>query len=276
MKNFKIGLQLYSVRDAMANDFEGTLRLVRDMGYEYVEFAGYFGKSGEEIKSILDSLGLKCVSVHQGLSWYWDDPIGKVNYLKSFGVKYGIIPWYEKGALAGSDKWEETKKSFNEAADLLAENGMLLGYHNHDFEFDRFDGEFIHDHIMKSVPEEKFFPEIDTCWVRYAGLSPEDKIREFSGRVPIVHLKDFTCKTLAAGPAYDLIGADEQPTSKEDNEFTFCPVGYGMQNFDAILEACEDAGSEILIVEQDQPRPGCDPLDEVKLSREYIKSHFGI
>ena len=70
MKQFKVGIQLYGVRNSMKEDFEGTLKKLADMGYEYVEFAGYFGRSAEEIKAILDELGLKCVSVHQGsLLW---------------------------------------------------------------------------------------------------------------------------------------------------------------------------------------------------------------
>jgi len=86
MKQFKIGVQLYSVRDDMARDFEGTLQKIADMGYEYVEFAGYYGRSSEEIKALLDKLGLKCISVHQGLEFFENDPQAGVDFLKGFGV----------------------------------------------------------------------------------------------------------------------------------------------------------------------------------------------
>ncbi len=276
MKKFNVGLQLYSVRESMKQDFYGTLKAVRDMGYTYVEFAGYFGKSAEEIKAALDELGLKCISVHQGLDGYEPDPAALVKFLKTFGVKYSVIPWYKKEELASAEAWEKTSRKFNEMAEYLSANEMMLGYHNHDFEFERRDGKFLYDYIFESVPEDKIVPEIDTCWVRYAGLKPEEKIMEYSGRVEIVHLKDFKCRRLAAGPAYDLIGADAVPEKREDNEFEFRPLGCGMQDFDAILAACEAAGCETVIVEQDQPSMGMSDIDCVRTSRNFLREKYGI
>ncbi len=278
MKKFNVGLQLYSVKESMARDFEGTLKAVRDMGYEYVEFAGYHGKSAEEIKEILDKLGLKCVSVHQSLDFYNDDPEGAVKFLKTFGVKYNVIPWYPIEKLYGSVEWDDTVARFNKIAKLLADNGMKLGYHNHDWEFSVADGKYIEEHIIENVPEELIEPELDTCWVRYAGVSPVEMIEKYKGRVTLVHLKDFTCKQLAAGPAYDLIGIDGTAikAKRSDNGFEFRPVGSGMQDFASILEACERCGTETVIVEQDAPSMGLDELESVKKSREYLKNTFGI
>lgn len=278
MKKFNVGLQLFSVRESMKEDFYGTLKAVRDMGYEYVEFAGYHGKSAEEIKAILDELGLKCISVHQGLDFYNDDPKAAVKFLKTFGVKYNVIPWYPITDLYGSPKWEETVARFNKIADLLAENGMKLGYHNHDWEFSLADGKYIEEHILDSIPEEKIEPELDTCWVKYAGVSPVEMINKYKGRVTLVHLKDFTCKKLAAGPAYDLIGTDGSAIGQKraDNGFEFRPLGDGMQEFAPILEACEACGTDTVIVEQDSPSLGLTELESVKRSREYLKNTFGI
>lgn len=277
MKKFNVGLQLYTVRNSMKEDFEGTLKAVSEMGYEYVEFAGYFGKSAEEIKEILDRYGLKCVSVHQGIEFYDEEPEKKVEYLKTFGVKYSVIPWYEVSRLAGSENWEKTKESFNKVAKLLSENGMKLGYHNHDFEFRKYEDKYLHDYIFEAIPEEMIEPELDTCWVHYAGIDPAEKIREFSGRVTIVHLKDFVCKKLGAGPVYDLIdeNGNNLGSSKEDKGFEFRPVGYGIQNFEEILKACEECGTETVIVEQDQPNDLAE-LEVARLSREYLKKTFGI
>ena len=279
MKKFNVGIQLYGVRNAMSQDFEGTLKAIRDMGYEYVEFAGYYGKTSAEIKKILDDLGLKCISVHQTLDFFDADPQGAVDYLKGFGVKYVVVPWYEVDQLAGNPAWADTVKLFRERADLFAKNGMMLGYHNHDFEFRTFEGKYLHDYIFEAVDADKIFPEIDTCWVRYAGLSPEDKICQFNGRVPVVHLKDFTCKSLGGGPVYDLIGTDggaEKTASPEDNAFEFRPLGMGIQDFAKILEACEKCGTETVIVEQDKTYGGMTELEAAKISREYLKNTFGI
>lgn len=279
MKQFKVGIQLYGVKHTMAKDFEGTLAAIAEMGYEYVEFAGYHGKSAEELKAVLDKYGLKCISVHQGLDFYDDDPVGKMNFLKTFGVKYSIIPWYNKDLLAGNEKWPETAEKFRAAARMLYENGMLLGYHNHDFEFKKYDGKYLHDYICEAIPEEMFEPQFDTCWVHYAGIDPVKKIREFAGRVTVVHLKDFVCKNLAAGPVYALIDTDGNAKGggdRTESGFEYRPLGQGLQDVRAILEACEECGTEYIIVEQDDPSLGMTELECAKASRDYLRDTFGI
>ena len=279
MKKFNVGIQLYGVRNAMAIDFEGNLKALSDMGYEYVEFAGYYGKSSEEIKAILDKYNLKCISVHQGLDFFDENPDEKCEFLKDFGVKYSVIPWYEKSKLAGTSEWEETKQKFCNAADLFKKNGMMLGYHNHDFEYEKANGKYLHDYIFEAVAEDKIVPELDTCWVKYAGLDPVDMIRKYKGRVEIVHLKDFVCNSFAGGPVYDLIdgaGNDSgKPKSREENGFQFRPLGRGMQDFKSILEACEECGTETVIVEQDLSYD-ISELEAARISREYLRNTFGI
>ena len=277
MKQFKVGLQLYSVRNAMAEDFVGTLKAVKEMGYDYVEFAGYFGHTAEEIKAILDEIGLGCVSVHQGLDFYNDDPDAAAEFLKTFGVKYSVIPWYGKELLAGNPAWEESVARFKKVGEVLVKHGMKLGYHNHDFEFEKADGKYLHDYIFEALDPAIIDPELDTCWVHYAGIDPAEKIREFAGRVEIVHLKDFVAKRLAGGPAYALIDADgnEIKNTREDNGFAFRPLGMGRQDFASILKACEESGTEYVIVEQDQTYELTE-LEAVKISRNYLRETFGL
>ena len=277
MKKFHVGIQLDGVRKAMEADFEGTLKAVADMGYEYVEFAGYYGHTADEIKGLLDKYGLKCISVHQGLDFYDKNPDAAAEFLKSFGVKYSVIPWYGVEKLAGSDEWKKSAERFKSVGEVLKAHGMKLGYHNHDFEFEKFEGKYLHDYIFEELGD-LIDPELDTCWVHYAGINPADKIREFSGRVEIVHLKDFICKELGGGPAYDLIdnsGKGLGKKSREDNGFQFRPLGQGRQNFAEILEACEEAGTEIVIVEQDQTYD-LPELEAAKISRDYLRNTFGL
>lgn len=278
MKKFNVGLQLYGVRNSMAEDFEGTLAAVRDMGYEYVEFAGYFGRTSEQIKETLDRLGLRCVSVHQSLDFFDENPEEKIAFLKGFGVCYNVIPWYKAEELAGTEAWPATVARFNRIADLLHDHGMMLGYHNHDFEFRQYEGKYLHDYIFEAVPADRIEPELDTCWVHYAGIRPEEKIRQFSGRVHLVHLKDFVCKKLGGGPVYELIDANGKSMkgSREDNGFEFCPLGRGLQDFGAILTACEECGTETVIVEQDKTYDGMTELEAARISRDYLKNTFGI
>ena len=277
MKQFHVGIQLYGVRNAMERDFEGTLKALADMGYEYVEFAGYYGHTAEEIKAILDKYGLKCISAHQALDFYDEDPDAAAEFLKAFGVKYSVIPWYGKEKLAGTDEWEASAARFKKVGAVLKAHGMKLGYHNHDFEFEKHEGKYLHDYIFDEVGD-LIDPELDTCWVHYAGINPADKIREFAGRVEIVHLKDFVCKELGGGPAYDLIdnsGKGLGKKSREDNGFQFRPLGTGRQNFLEILEACEASGTEYVIVEQDQTYD-IPELAAAKISRDYLRETFGL
>ena len=279
MKKFKVGIQLYGVKHAMEKDFEGTLKAIADMGYEYVEFAGYHGRTAEELRAVLDKYGLKCVSVHQGIEFFDENPQQKVDFLKAFGTVYSIIPWCSTDKLAGTPEWESTKEKFNSVAALLHKNGMKLGYHNHDFEFtNKYEGKTLHDHIIEALPVDSFEPQLDTCWVHYAGINPVEKIREFSGRVTVVHLKDFVCKKLGAGPVYALIDTDgmAQGGSREDRGFEYRPLGQGLQDVRAILEACEECGTEYVIVEQDDPSMGLSELECAKASRDYLRDTFGI
>ena len=151
MKQFHVGIQLYGVRNAMERDFEGTLKALADMGYEYVEFAGYYGHTAEEIKAILDKYGLKCISAHQALDFYDEDPDAAAEFLKAFGVKYSVIPWYGKEKLAGTDEWEASAARFKKVGAVLKAHGMKLGYHNHDFEFEKHEGKYLHDYIFDEV-----------------------------------------------------------------------------------------------------------------------------
>ena len=271
MKQFKVGLQLYSVRYDMDKDFEDTLRAVKEMGYDYVEFAGYYGRSAEEVKALLDDIGLICPSVHQGPDLFLEKGQEAVDYIKTLGVKYAAIPWYGIENYQNG-RFDETIEKFRTVGELLKKNGIQLTYHNHDFEFNYLDGEFILEKIYKALPGIE--GEVDTCWARYAGVDPAAFIEAHAGRMHTLHLKDFTCKKLASGPVYALIddsGKAKEPGSKEDNGFAFRPLGMGMQDFSAILAAAEKAGTEYVIVEQDESKD-MPALQAAKISRQYLKS----
>lgn len=274
--NLKVGLQLYSIRDAMEKDMDAALKAVKEIGYDYVEFAGYFGKTADEVNALLKKYGLTAVSVHQNPTLFWEEGQKAIDFLKDIGVKYSAIPWYE-----ASEYEKDMKGSFEKFKKLgedLKANGITLLYHNHDFEFKKIDGETIIDRMYAEIPAELLQPEFDTCWVHYAGYDPAEYLLKYSGRIDVVHLKDFVCKELGGGPAYALIDADGnpiEPKSKEDNGFKFMPVGYGRQDWKAILEASVAAGAEYVIVEQDDWYDE-DSIECARKSRAYLKDNFGI
>ncbi|MBQ4145349.1 MAG: sugar phosphate isomerase/epimerase [Clostridia bacterium] len=274
MKKFKIGLQLYSIREDMEKDMENALKKVKEIGYDYVEFAGYFGHSAEEVKAMLDKYGLECVSVHQTPQLFADEGQKAVDYLKTIGAKYCAIPWYDADKHAGTENWDNTVELFSKVGKLLKENGIQQLYHNHDFEFKKFENKFLLDWLYETIPADFLQPQVDTCWVRYAGYDPAEYIEKYAGRIKVIHLKDYVCKKRNDGPAYALIGEDgteEKEASKEDNGFEFRPLGMGVQNIPAILEVADKIDADILIVEQDLSvsRP---PLEAAEISRKYLKT----
>ncbi len=273
MQNLKVGLQLYSIRDKMEENMEEALQAVKAMGYDYVEFAGYFGKSAQEVRALLDQYGLTCISVHQGYGVFLEDPAENIAYLKTIGAKYCAIPWMDKEKHKGYPGFEQAVREILQVAALLQENGIQMLYHNHDFEFEKFQDKYLLDWLYETIPAALLQPEIDTCWVKYAGCDPCAYLEQYAGRIDVVHLKDFTAKRLSQGPVYALIddsGKETKTDSKEENGFRFQPVGSGLQDWEAVLAASARAGAEYVIVEQDQWYDQ-DSLACAKKSRDYLK-----
>ncbi len=274
MYDFKVGLQLYSVREEMEKDMDGTLAKVKEMGYDYVEFAGYFGKSADEVASLLKKHNLKCIGVHQSYDLFVEQGQKAVDYLKTIGAEYSAIPWMGLESHKGTENYDKRVEEIKKVSDLLSKNGIKMLYHNHDFEFNKLEGKYILEWFLEDVTIEKIKPELDTCWVHYAGVNPSEYILKYKGNLPVVHLKDFVCKNFGAGPVYALIdseGKEIKNDEKPDLGFEYRPCGDGIQDFKAILDACTKAGTEYVIVEQDG-WPTTPALESARRSREYLKS----
>lgn len=266
---FPIALQLYSVRDDMAADFEGTIRKVKEMGYDGVEFAGLYGKSGAEVKKICEDIGITPVSAHVPFIDMIENPALLDTYAE-IGCKFVVIPYLTEEYRPGNEKFSEVI----EGAKLLGEKanslGMKLAYHNHDFEFVKINGEYALDILYKEVPANLLQPQIDTCWVNVGGENPADYVRKYSGRIEILHLKDFSGGK--SENMYALIGIDDDEEKESGGSFEFRPVGKGVQNFPEILKAAEESGIEWVVVEQDNPSMELSPMECAKTSIEYLKT----
>lgn len=278
MKKINIGIQMYSVRDALSKDFIGTLRKVKEIGYDYVEFAGYYGGyTGEELKALLDEIGLKSVSVHQGIDMFLKEGQAAFDFFKAYGIRYIVIPWYDKNLLAGTEAWNSTKESFKKVSAMARENGMELLYHNHDFEFTKIGEEYLYDIMFREL-DGYVNPQPDTCWMNYGGVNPSAYLRKYGDRIHVVHLKDFVCTKLAAGPVYALIdenGKELKGATQEENGFMLVPLGKGRNDFAEILDACSEIGVEYAVVEQDN-FTGIEPIEAMAESRNYLKEKFSL
>ncbi len=278
MKKFPVALQLYSVREDMAEDFEGTLKKVKEMGYDGVEFAGLFGKSASEVKKLVEKFGLNPISAHVPYVDMINDTDKVLSDYAEIGCKFVVIPYMTEEFRPGAEKFPQLIEGIKKIGARAKELGMTLLYHNHDFEFVKIGDSYGLDVLYSSVDEEIFKTELDTCWVNVGGENPAEYILKYSGRSPVVHLKDFVMEGKQAGNLYKLIGIDDDKEAEKDDKksFEFRPVGYGCQNFKEILEAAEKAGAEWVVVEQDEATMGKTPIESAEMSRNYLKDNFAV
>lgn len=271
-ENLPIGVQLYSVRQDMANDFLGTLCKVKEMGYDGVEFAGLFDKEPAQIKHWCDSLELIPISAHVPLKEMLEDLNKVINDYKTIGCEYIVVPYVSGARRPDGELFYQTVDEIREIGKKAKDAGLILLYHNHDFEFRKLEsGQTGLDYLYENVDADVLQTELDLCWVKYAGYDPVEYLKKYSGRAPIVHFKDFYMEGEKDGDPYALIGVDSKE-KKSKTKFEYRPVGYGIQDVPALVEAAKAAGSKWFIVEQDQPSMGKTPLESIKLSIDYIKA----
>lgn len=270
MLSLPIGLQLYSVRDDMAADFEGTLKKVKAMGYDGVEFAGLYGKEPGEVKRLCEENGLIPVSAHVPFVDMMKDPEGTISAYKEIGCEQVVIPYLTEEYRPGAERFQEVIDGAKVLGAVCEKYGMKLAYHNHDFEFVKIDGEYALDILYREVPASLLQTQLDTCWVNVGGEDPAAYVRKYAGRIPTVHLKDFVGEK--SENMYALIGIDDGEQKKEGNTFGLRSVGSGKQNFPEIIKAAQESGAKWVIVEQDEPNPGKTPLECAEMSIQYLKT----
>ncbi len=268
-----VAVQLYSVRDEMEKDFYGTIQKMKDLGYDGVEFAGLFGEEPKKIKTFCEEIGITPISAHVPYYDMLADPEKVLSDYAEIGCKYVAVPYLTEECRPGTDGFAATVEGIRKIGEAAKKLGIQLLYHNHDFEFVKIGEEYALDVLYSTIPADLLQTEIDTCWVNVAGVNPAEYIEKYSGRAPVVHLKDFKKSGDNLGKLYDLIGIDDDGAQEEEEDaFSFMPVGYGVQDMPAILAACEDAGASWVVVEQDSPAKNDTPLNSVKLSREYLRT----
>jgi len=243
MRKDQISIQLYTIRDITATDWDLALSQVAGAGYTAVEFAGFQGKSAAEIRMLLDKHGLKASSAHVPLTDFQSRLDGVVEDLQTIGAEWGIVPW-----VAPEDRSEESLKGiaaqFDGFATRLNEAGLKFGYHNHDFEFTTMSdsGKNVFDQMIEVTTPGLVSFELDAFWAAVGGVDPAALIAANADRIGLVHLKDGL--TGALQPGKDL------------------PFGEGNLDWDAILAASLAAGVAWYVTEQDNPNPD-DPIGDI-------------
>lgn len=247
MAQIPIALQMYTVRDDAANDFAGTLKKVADTGYVGVELAGTGGMTASALKALLHDLGLQVAGSHVSLQILEGGLASALDYNAELGNPRIVCPWLPVERRGSADGYRALGGILTGIGAKCRERGMELSYHNHDFEFQTFNGQTGYDILFGASDPELVKVELDTFWVEKAGFSSAQFLRKYSGRVSLIHLKDMTA----------------------DDQQTFAEVGEGTMDWPAIFEAGDACGAEWYIVEQDKcARP---PLESIRISLENLR-----
>ena len=248
-KSFGVGLQLYTIRDAMAADVPGTLKKLSDMGFKNIELANYadgkfYGYIPSEFKKMVNDLGMDIISSHTqveaaGISM--ENARKMADDHAALGVKYFIQPWVQEQD-RNVESYKKMIADWNQVGLVMKEVGIQFGYHNHNFEFANLDGIVpYYDLFMKEMDPALITMEIDFYWVSKAGQDPVEMFNKYPGRFQLFHMKDMFTKQ---EPYFDVI--------KDD----IAPVGAGVIDFKRILAAKETAGMKYLFVEDDNQGNG--------------------
>lgn len=265
MKKWPIAIQVYTVDKEATADFEGTARALKAMGYDGVELCDTYGGTAVELKKICDEIGLAVVGAHVNLNEIEDDAI--LSDYAATGMKYIAIPHLK--APKTEEELAAVIARIRAAGEACKAKGLQLLYHNHDFEFQKINDKYILEHYYDEIPTDLLQTELDVCWVNVGGEEPAAYVRKYTGRAPLLHLKDFT--GVKSSNMYNLIG---QAAVRDESaaKFDYRPVGYGKQDVPAIVAAAEDAGVEWLVVEQDRCSMGRTALECAQMSVNYLKS----
>jgi sugar phosphate isomerase/epimerase len=257
-----VGVQLYSVRNTMKSDFDGTIAKVAQIGYKEVEFAGYFDHSPKDISEILRKNGLTAPSCHVGYDIVEKKLSEQIEASHTIGHKFIVCPWIDPKQRTEPDGFKRAADLFQKAGEETQKAGIQFAYHNHTFEFqpsDALGGKLPYDVLLATDPKYVKM-ELDLCWISVAGKDPIEYFNKYPGRFPLVHVKDMSRLPKGA----------EGPTADPDKEMKdMTEVGGGIIDWKHIFANSGKAGIEHYFVEHDFPK---DPFDSITKSYKYLST----
>lgn len=250
----KTAIQLYTLREQLKTvpEIVETLTQVKDIGYAGVELAGLGPIEPGELKKIVDDLGLVICASHTRYDLLEKDLSQVIENQEIWQCRHVVVPSLPKPMRGRKEGFVEFAQKANGIGKELSKAGIKLSYHNHAFEFEKFDGKSGFELIFENSEPEYLSSQLDTYWVQYGGADTVQWCRKLSGRLHLVHLKDYG---MIDGAPHDV------------------EVGEGNMNFPAILAACRQAGTEWYIVEMDNcPH---EPMESIRMSLENLRAYFG-
>lgn len=241
-----LALQLYSVRGECEKNLPPVIQAVGKMGYEGVEFAGYYGRNAKELRSLLDGAGLKCCGTHIGIETLLGDELKKtVEFNEILGNRFLIVPGLPGKYTRSAEAWLDTAKLFDELAEKVKPRGMRVGYHNHTEEFKPLEGKLPWDIFFGNTRKDVVM-QFDTGNALIGGGEPMTYLKRYPGRAATIHVKEF---------------------SKKNPKALICE---GDIDWKALFEVCETTGgTEWYIVEYESD--AYPPLESVRRCIENLR-----
>ena len=255
----RVGLQLYTVRAMMKDDFEGTIAKVAQIGYKEVEFAGYFGKSPQEARAAIDKSGLVSPSSHISYNLIEAKLPETIDTCHVMGQKFIVCP-YMADDMRTANAWKKAAALFNKAGEATKKAGIQLCYHNHSFEFEKTEGLDVlpFDYLLAHTDPNLVKIQMDLCWMAVAGHDPIAYFDKYPGRFPMVHVKDWSKEGNAPQDYTGAVG--HKVTGHIAN------VGSGSIDWKKIFARSEKAGIQHYFVENDDAKS----FDDTKASYDYL------
>jgi sugar phosphate isomerase/epimerase len=241
-----IGLELYSVRDEMKRDFDGSLQKVAAIGYTEVEFAGYFDRSPRDVRAALDRVGLHAPSAHIPFDQFEKNLPATLDAAHKIGHEYVVCPSVDANQRGTVDDSKRVAEIFNKVGGASKAAGIQFAYHNHAFDFDPVGGTMFYDVLLAETDPQLVKFEMDLYWVVKGNQRPLDYIARYPGRFPMVHVKDM----------------DHTPARGQTE------VGRGIIDFKQIFQHSDEAGIRHYFVEQEDL---ADPWPSMRINFEYLR-----
>jgi sugar phosphate isomerase/epimerase len=245
-----IGLQLYSVRELLPKDFDGTLQQIAAAGYTEVEAAGYYNRTAKEFRHAMDQAGLRCTSTHHALADLTAHLDEFIEYGHTLGLSYIICPWASRPGNNGAltmDDWHWVADEFNRIGEKVKAAGMVFGYHNHSREFASVKSEVIYDELLIRTDPKLVVFEMDCGWVFAAGRDPIHYLSKTPERFPLLHVKDMA--------------------RNAKGEFASTVLGQGGMDYGPILRAA--TGLKHYFIEQEEF--SIDTMDALQQDADYMR-----
>lgn len=253
MKRSTIAAQLYTLREfaKTPEDLAETLKKVRAIGYEAVQVSGIGPIEPERVKELADANGLAICATHVSFDRMRDDLEALIAQHKLWNCRYVGVGSMPASYRSGLEGYRTFAKEASEIARRLGEHGLQFIYHNHSFEFEKFDGRTGMDILLEESDPQAFGFELDMYWVQAGGANPTEWANKVKGRMGVVHLKDMAIV---------------------ENKQVFAEIGEGNLNWADIIGACRATGVEWFVVEQDVCRR--DPFESLAISFRNLEQYL--